>query len=228
MKAFVFIVCATMFSIVGCGQNPQNQGKQTNKDNMNYRKLTPEEERVIVNKGTEAPFTGKYNSFFDEGTYVCKRCGASLYLSNDKFKSECGWPSFDDEIKGAITRIPDADGIRTEIRCAPAPALRRGLLVRVLDRGLDVHPGRVVEAAGPAHVLERERARDGARLGVVLLAGGLDLGGVGERLCLLLRAARALLRLLLAQLRDGLPVLGDGVGEARQVGRAWDHVANIL
>jgi peptide methionine sulfoxide reductase msrA/msrB len=82
------------------------------------RKLTPEEERVIVGKGTEMPFSGEYEHNFKEGMYVCKRCGASLYSSKDKFDARCGWPSFDDEIKGAIKRIPDADGVRTEIECA--------------------------------------------------------------------------------------------------------------
>jgi methionine-R-sulfoxide reductase len=85
---------------------------------MNYNKLTPDEERVILHKGTEYPFTGKYTDYKGKGTYICKRCNAPLYKSNDKFESECGWPSFDDEIPGAVRRIPDVDGSRTEIVCA--------------------------------------------------------------------------------------------------------------
>ncbi|EAI0690556.1 methionine-R-sulfoxide reductase [Campylobacter coli] len=82
------------------------------------KKLNEEEARVILNKGTEAPFSGKYNNFYEKGIYLCKQCRSKLYRSEDKFKSGCGWPSFDDEIKGAIKRIPDKDGIRTEIVCA--------------------------------------------------------------------------------------------------------------
>jgi peptide methionine sulfoxide reductase msrA/msrB len=85
---------------------------------MTYRELTPEEKYVIVDKGTEMPFTGQYLNNHEPGAYVCKRCGAPLYRSSDKFDSECGWPSFDDEIPGAVKRVPDPDGMRTEIICA--------------------------------------------------------------------------------------------------------------
>ncbi len=85
---------------------------------MKLRKLTQEEKRVIINRDTEAPFSGEYDRNFKQGTYVCKQCGAPLYRSEDKFDARCGWPSFDDEIKGAVKRTPDPDGMRVEIQCA--------------------------------------------------------------------------------------------------------------
>ena len=83
-----------------------------------YRNLTREEESIIVHKGTEMPFTGKYYAFWEKGTYVCRRCRTPLYRSESKFEADCGWPSFDDEISGAVKRTVDADGVRTEITCA--------------------------------------------------------------------------------------------------------------
>lgn len=87
-------------------------------EDVKLNKLTPEEERVIVHKGTERPFSGEYDSLFEEGTYVCRRCDAPLYSSTRKFDAGCGWPSFDEEVPGAVKRLPDPDGMRTEIECA--------------------------------------------------------------------------------------------------------------
>lgn len=88
------------------------------KEQKMYKKLTPEEERVIIHKGTERPFSGKFDKHYETGTYTCKRCGAELFKSTSKFKSGCGWPSFDDQIPGTVKSQTDADGIRTEITCA--------------------------------------------------------------------------------------------------------------
>ena len=114
MKYITTVFIILTFSILSC-QNINN--KNNNKD-MKYNKLTEEEARVILHKGTERPHTGKFDNFFEKGTYNCKQCGAALYNSDTKFDGHCGWPSFDDEIEGAIKRIPDADGMRTEIVCA--------------------------------------------------------------------------------------------------------------
>ncbi len=91
-------------------------------DTTKYNKLTDVEKHVIVYKGTEYPGTGKYLHNKVKGTYICKRCNAALYKSSDKFESYCGWPSFDDEIPGAVKKVPDADGRRTEIVCAKCDA----------------------------------------------------------------------------------------------------------
>jgi len=84
---------------------------------MKKRQLNEQEKKVIIDKGTELPFSGKYEDFFEKGTYVCRQCGAPLYRSESKFKSGCGWPSFDDEIPEAVKRLEDRDRIRTEIVC---------------------------------------------------------------------------------------------------------------
>ena len=107
----VFLLIILSFSTY-C-QTKENKTMQDKKYNI----LNKEEERVIINKGTEYPFTGMYNDFKEKGVFVCKRCEHPLYSSEDKFDSGCGWPSFDDEVSGNVKRIPDADGFRVEIVC---------------------------------------------------------------------------------------------------------------
>jgi peptide methionine sulfoxide reductase msrA/msrB len=115
--AQILVVGLLLPALAGCSQN-QPSTTIISQNNMKLKQLTAEEERVIVHKGTEAPFSGKYEKFDESGTYVCKQCGAALYRSTDKFDAQCGWPSFDDEIPGAVKRDPDTDGLRTEITCA--------------------------------------------------------------------------------------------------------------
>ncbi|QZE13530.1 bifunctional methionine sulfoxide reductase B/A protein [Halosquirtibacter laminarini] len=110
MKQILFII--TLIIMTAYNSKAQNQ----------YNTLSQEEKNIIENKYTEAPFTGKYDSFKKAGTYICKRCNAPLYKSNDKFDAGCGWPAFDDEIEGAVKRVPDNDGLRTEIVCSNCDA----------------------------------------------------------------------------------------------------------
>lgn len=117
-KTLLFVGMVLVTGLSACAQKPsKEQSTQTTK-NMEWNKLTKEEEAVIVHKGTEYPGTGKLLNNKEKGTYTCKRCNAALYRSESKFESDCGWPSFDDEIAGAVKRIPDADGSRTEIVCS--------------------------------------------------------------------------------------------------------------
>ena len=125
MKILNCLFCCMLVVLTACGQKKTNiaataTSKKTSP--MEWNKLTPEEERVIVNKGTEYPGTGDLLKNSEKGTYICKRCNAALYKSESKFDSHCGWPSFDDEIKGAVKRISDPDGMRTEIVCANCDA----------------------------------------------------------------------------------------------------------
>ncbi|CEA15697.1 methionine-S-sulfoxide reductase [Fermentimonas caenicola] len=119
-KIYITIIILSIVLFNMCAQN-NKQDKQIVQINhattMKFNKLTPEEERVIIYKGTEVPFTGELLNNNEKGIYVCKRCDTPLYRSEDKFDGHCGWPSFDDEIEGAVKRVRDADGRRTEIIC---------------------------------------------------------------------------------------------------------------
>jgi len=113
MLSTVFLMLIFVFIQV----QSESKSSKEEKPAMKYNKLTPAEEKVIIHKGTESPFSGKYNKNKEKGFYICKRCDASLFKSDDKFNSNCGWPSFDDEIFGAVKRQTDADGYRNEILC---------------------------------------------------------------------------------------------------------------
>ncbi len=110
MKRIMVISLLLMGSVITKGQTIMKK--------ENYNKLNELEKQVILEKGTERPHTGKYVNHKEEGVYVCKQCNLPLFRSGDKFDSHCGWPSFDDEIEGAVIRLPDADGRRTEIICS--------------------------------------------------------------------------------------------------------------
>lgn len=114
MKRMGMIILIALATVV----NGQDKSKQKKYMVMKFNELTDFEKFVIEGKGTERPFTGIYYNNKEAGTYLCKKCNAPLYRSADKFDAHCGWPSFDDEIKGAVKRTTDKDGLRTEITCA--------------------------------------------------------------------------------------------------------------
>lgn len=111
-------IAAPVPEVAAAADAPAAHPAAPNTMTKSYNDLTPQEARVILNKGTERAFTGEYTDTKDPGTYICRRCNAPLYSSKDKFSSHCGWPSFDDELPDAVRRETDADGERVEILCA--------------------------------------------------------------------------------------------------------------
>ncbi len=115
---YILVLIMSIVSLTACSQSENDKKSENMNAHPYYNILTPKEEEVILYKGTEVPFTGDLYTLHDAGTYICKRCNNPLYNSADKFDAHCGWPSFDDEIKGAVLRHLDADGRRTEILCS--------------------------------------------------------------------------------------------------------------
>lgn len=119
MKKMLFCYFG-LVSLVACSKQPSDTVSTNTTRPMatKYNSLSPSEAKVLLEKATDRPFTGDYYNKKTQGLYVCRQCNNPLYRSEDKFDSHCGWPSFDDEIDGAVVRVPDADGFRTEIICA--------------------------------------------------------------------------------------------------------------
>jgi len=156
-----FAIILIIFYLTGMSEESYSQ------ENLKYNDLSKGESYVINNKGTEAPFTGKFVRNKESGTYVCRKCGAALYYSTDKFESDCGWPSFDSEIKGAVTRLPDADGIRTEIECTNCGAHLGHVFTgeRLTAKNIRHCVNSVSLEFVPAHL-------DTGRYGMAIFAGG--------------------------------------------------------
>jgi methionine-R-sulfoxide reductase len=117
MKIFSFL-CASLLLFACNAQKPTSVIPSDTTNVMKYNELTPQEERVLLYKATDLPFSGEMYNSKVEGIYLCKMCNNPLYTSEDKFDSHCGWPSFDQEISGSVERVPDEDGFRTEIICS--------------------------------------------------------------------------------------------------------------
>ena len=113
-------IVLSLLLMLGAVVSQADETKKLKEIPIEYNTLTPEEEYVILRKGTERPFGTNYEEFQAQGagTYVCRQCDNPLYSTDSKFDSHCGWPSFDDEIEGAVKHLPDADGSRVEIVCS--------------------------------------------------------------------------------------------------------------